>query len=101
MQRAARAHTAGARDFGSGQAAVRRAGCDPRDRCLARAAARKNLEIYLKLPNYLNHWKRLGFSDSDFASGGSDRLIDAVIVWGDEKAIRQRIAEHWQAGADH
>jgi len=28
-------------------------------------------------------------------------LIDAVIVWGDEKAIRQRIAEHWQAGADH
>jgi probable F420-dependent oxidoreductase len=67
----------------------------------ARAAARENLAIYLKLPNYLNHWKRLGFSDADFAGGGSDRLIDAVIVWGDEKAIRQRIAEHWQAGADH
>jgi probable F420-dependent oxidoreductase len=67
----------------------------------ARAAARENLAIYLKLPNYLNHWKRLGFSDSDFAGGGSDRLIDAVIVWGDEKAIRQRIDEHWQAGADH
>ena len=67
----------------------------------ARAAARENLAIYLKLPNYLNHWKRLGFSDSDFAGGGSDRLIDAVVVWGDEKAIRQRITEHWQAGADH
>ena len=67
----------------------------------ARAAARANLAIYLTLPNYLNHWKRLGFTDADFAAGGSDRLIDAVIVWGDEKAIRQRIEEHWQAGADH
>jgi probable F420-dependent oxidoreductase len=67
----------------------------------ARAIARQTLALYLTLPNYLNHWKRLGFSDSDFAGGGSDRLIDAVIVWGDETAIRRRITEHWQAGADH
>jgi probable F420-dependent oxidoreductase len=67
----------------------------------ARALARQFLEIYMGLPNYVNNWRRLGFSDPDFAGGGSDRLIDAVVVWGDEKAIRKRIDEHWQAGADH
>jgi hypothetical protein len=46
--------------------------------------------------------KNLGvWTDADFAGGGSDRLVDALIVWGDEKAIRARIDEHWQAGADH
>jgi hypothetical protein len=53
------------------------------------------------LPNYVNNWRRLGFGDDDFAGGGSNRLVDAVIVWGDEKAIRARIDEHRQAGADH
>jgi probable F420-dependent oxidoreductase len=67
----------------------------------ARALARQFLSIYLGLPNYVNNWRRLGFGDGDFAGGGSDRLIDAVIAWGDEKAIRARIDEHWQAGADH
>jgi probable F420-dependent oxidoreductase len=67
----------------------------------ARAIARKFLAIYLTLPNYVDNWKRLGFSDPDFGGGGSDRLIDAVIAWGDETAIRARIEEHWQAGADH
>ena len=67
----------------------------------ARALARQFLTLYMGLPNYVNNWKRLGFSDTDFAGGGSDRLIDAVIAWGDESAIRARIEEHWQAGADH
>lgn len=67
----------------------------------ARAIARKFLELYMGLPNYVNNWKRLGFTDSDFAGGGSDKLIDAVIAWGDEKAIRARLDEHHQAGADH
>jgi probable F420-dependent oxidoreductase len=67
----------------------------------ARATARRFLSIYMGLPNYLNNWRRMGFGDDDFAGGGSDRLVDAVIVWGDEKAIRARIDEHWQAGADH
>ena len=43
----------------------------------------------------------MGFSDDDVANGGSDRLIDATIAWGDEAAIRKRIDLHWQAGADH
>jgi probable F420-dependent oxidoreductase len=67
----------------------------------ARAAARRFIALYLGLPNYVENWKRLGFSDADVSGEGSDRLIDSVIVWGDEKAIRARIEEHWQAGADH
>jgi probable F420-dependent oxidoreductase len=71
------------------------------DPAQARAMARQFLAIYLSLPNYVNNWRRLGFTDADIAGGGSDRLVDALIVWGDEKAIRARIDEHWQAGADH
>jgi probable F420-dependent oxidoreductase len=67
----------------------------------ARATARRFLSIYLGLPNYVDNWRRLGFSDADFTGGGSDRLIDSIMVWGDERAIRNRIEEHWQAGADH
>jgi probable F420-dependent oxidoreductase len=67
----------------------------------ARATARRFLDMYLGLPNYVDNWRRLGFTDADFAGGGSDRLVDALFAWGDEKAIRARIDEHWQAGADH
>jgi len=67
----------------------------------ARAAARRFLSVYLGLPNYVENWRRLGFTDTDIAGGGSDRLIDSIIVWGDETAIRRRIEAHWQAGADH
>jgi probable F420-dependent oxidoreductase len=67
----------------------------------ARSIARRFLAFYFGLPNYVDNWRRLGFTDPDFAGGGSDRLIDAIIAWGDEKAIRARIEEHWQAGADH
>lgn len=67
----------------------------------ARSLGREFLAMYLALPNYVDNWRRLGFKDSDFVSGGSDRLIDAVIAWGDERAIRTRIEQHWQAGADH
>jgi probable F420-dependent oxidoreductase len=71
------------------------------DASQARAQARQFLEFYMGLPNYVNNWRRLGFSDPDFVGGGSDRLIDAVVVWGNEQSIRKRIEEHWQAGADH
>jgi probable F420-dependent oxidoreductase len=71
------------------------------DATKARALARRFLEIYLGLPNYVNNWRRLGFTDTDFAGGGSDRLIDSVVAWGDETAIRKRVEAHLQAGADH
>lgn len=71
------------------------------DAARARGAARKNLSIYMTLPNYVNNWRRLGFTDPDFTDGGSDRLIDALFAWGTEDAIRARIEAHWNAGADH
>jgi probable F420-dependent oxidoreductase len=71
------------------------------DPAKARAIARKFLAIYLTLPNYTNNWLRLGFQEADFSNGGSDKLIDAVIAWGDLKAVLNRIREHHSAGADH
>ncbi|HEX3899492.1 MAG TPA: LLM class F420-dependent oxidoreductase [Mycobacteriales bacterium] len=71
------------------------------DSSVARAAARQHLAIYLDLPNYTNNLLRLGFADDDFTDGGSDRLIDALVAWGDEGAIAARVEEHRDAGADH
>jgi hypothetical protein len=59
------------------------------------------LAPYLKLENYVNNWRRCGFGDADLAGDGSDRFVDANVVWGDETAIRARIGQHWDAGADH
>src|SRR3954462_5283161 len=56
---------------------------------------------YLGLRNYVNNWKRQGFTDDDIADGGSDRLVDALVVWGDEATIAARVQEHRDAGADH
>src|SRR5262249_6845678 len=67
----------------------------------ARAIARKFLAVYLSLPNYANNFLRLGFSEADFANGGSDKLIDAVVAWGDLKTVLSRIEEHRSVGADH
>jgi probable F420-dependent oxidoreductase len=67
----------------------------------ARKIAREFLALYLTLPNYTNNFLRLGFSESDFANGGSDRLIDSIIVWGDTHTVRERIRAHHAAGADH
>ncbi len=67
----------------------------------ARSVARKMLAIYLGLPNYVNNWRRLGFTDADFADGGSDRFLDAMVVGGDEDAVAHRVQQHLDAGADH
>lgn len=67
----------------------------------ARAVARANMKIYLGLPNYQNNLKWLGFTDADFSGDASDRLVDAIVAWGDEDAIRRRIQEHFDAGASH
>lgn len=71
------------------------------DPAKARAIARTGLDIYLRLPNYTNNLRRLGFTDEDFASGGSDGVVDALVAWGGLDAILDRIAEHRQAGASH
>jgi probable F420-dependent oxidoreductase len=71
------------------------------DPATARSAAREALSRYLQLENYVNSWRREGFADDDLACGGSQRFLDAMVAWGDEDAIRARIQEHWDAGADH
>jgi probable F420-dependent oxidoreductase len=67
----------------------------------AREIARGQLQRYMGMPNYVNNWRRLGFSEEDFASGGSNGLVDALIAWGDVEGIAERIEEHFDAGADH
>jgi hypothetical protein len=71
------------------------------DPTTARATARSHLNGYLALENYVNSWRSLGFDDADFAGGGSDRLVDALVAWGDVGAVRARVEEHLAAGADH
>jgi probable F420-dependent oxidoreductase len=68
----------------------------------AREIARAHMDVYLGLPNYTSNLLRSGdFTEADLRDGGSDRLVDAVVAWGDEDAIAGRIAEHRDAGADH
>jgi probable F420-dependent oxidoreductase len=67
----------------------------------ARRTARSHLTRYLALPNYTNNLRRFGFTATDLAGGGSDALVDALYLWGDEERIRDRAAEYLTAGADH
>jgi probable F420-dependent oxidoreductase len=68
---------------------------------VARAIGRKHMAIYLTLPNYVNNLRRLGWGDDDLSDGGSDALVDALVVWGDVDAVAGRVAAHHNAGADH
>lgn len=71
------------------------------DRARARETAREFAARYLRLENYANNLRRLGWDDDDIAGGGSDRLVDAVIVQGDVGAVVARVRAHLDAGADH
>lgn len=71
------------------------------DPARARRVGRTFVRRYLDLPNYRNNLLRLGFTQADVADGGSDRLVDAIVAWGDAAAIRKRIDAHREAGADH
>ena len=67
----------------------------------ARAIARLHTPAYLGLPNYANNLRRLGYSESDLAGAGSDRLVDDVVAWGDPAVVAARVQAHLEAGADH
>jgi probable F420-dependent oxidoreductase len=72
------------------------------DPAAGRAAGRPAIaQPYLALVNYTNSLRRLGYTDADFADGGSDRLIDALLAHGDAATAARRITEHLDAGADH
>jgi probable F420-dependent oxidoreductase len=67
----------------------------------ARKVARLHTSAYLKLPNYANNLRRLGFGEDDLSNGGSDRLVDAIVAWGTAEAVARRVEEHLSAGANH
>jgi probable F420-dependent oxidoreductase len=67
----------------------------------ARAIGRGTVEHYLGLSNYVNNWLRLGFTQDDVSTPGSDRLIDAVVAHGTPEAVAERLNAHVEAGADH
>ena len=71
---------------------------DPRR---ARALGRKELARYMVLPNYRNNWLREGFSEADLSDGGSDRFIDAMVLWGNTDTIKRGLRAHFEAGATH
>jgi len=71
------------------------------DATKARALAREQMQNYTRLPNYQNNLRQLGYGDADFEDGGSDRLVDAIVAWGDDETITARIQAHYDAGADH
>ena len=66
-----------------------------------RWAYENGFDTYLNLPNYTENLRTLGFGDDDIGGGGSDRLIDAVIPWGDAETIAEAVGAHHNAGADH
>ena len=72
------------------------------DAAKARTAARAYMKTYVpRLPNYKNNLTNLGWADSEFENGCSDRLVDAIVAWGTADKIRERIEAHWKAGATH
>ncbi|MGO3325911.1 TIGR03620 family F420-dependent LLM class oxidoreductase [Gordonia sp. (in: high G+C Gram-positive bacteria)] len=70
------------------------------DPAAARATARQYTTGYLALPNYTNNLRRFGWSGADFADGGSDRLVDALIPWGSIEQVTAGIEAHFAGGAD-
>jgi probable F420-dependent oxidoreductase len=69
------------------------------DPARAREVGRRFVSFYLGTTNYGNNLRRLGFRDEDLA--GSDRIIDALVAWGDEETVLRRVEDHHRAGADH
>lgn len=96
-------HTAVAREAlgASPILAVEQAAVFETDAVRAREIARTYMATYLGLPNYTNNLRRLGWGDDDLDGGGSDRLVDAIVAWGDLDAIAQRVDAHRAAGASH
>jgi probable F420-dependent oxidoreductase len=67
----------------------------------AREIGRTSIDFYFDLSNYVNNWRRLGFTDADVRKPGSDKLIDALVAHGTPAAVAARLNEHLEAGADH
>ena len=71
------------------------------DPARARERARKSMAGPLTMPNYRGNLMRCGFEESELDDGGNDRVVDAVVAWGDLDALELRVREHLEAGATH
>jgi hypothetical protein len=67
----------------------------------ARERARFAMAGPLTMPNYRRNLMRCGFAESELDDGGNDRVVDAVVAWGDVETLVQRVREHHDAGATH
>jgi probable F420-dependent oxidoreductase len=74
--------------------------CLETDAAAARGLARRELHRYMTLANYRNNWLRIGFTEADLADGGSDRFLDAMVLWGDAATIGRGLRAHLEAGAN-
>jgi probable F420-dependent oxidoreductase len=74
--------------------------CLEMDPVAARDLARRELHRYMTLTNYRNNWLRIGFTEGDLADGGSDRFLDAMVLWGDAATIGDGLRAHLTAGAN-
>lgn len=71
-----------------------------RDPARAREVVRGgSLRFLAGVPGYAANFRRMGFSESDVADL-SDRLVDALTVWGDFDRVVSRLTEYRAAGAD-
>jgi probable F420-dependent oxidoreductase len=66
---------------------------------IARQICRASLSFYMGLDYYHREWRKIGFNDDDFSNGGSDRLIDKIVAWGNADNLNERVAAHEAAGA--
>jgi len=67
----------------------------------ARFIAKKQMDRYLRWPNYVDNWIRMGFKHSDLEGEGSSKFLDAMVCWGSDKRIMNCLEQHFSAGADH
>ena len=72
-----------------------------RDSDRARRLARRHMASYLCLESYARNLARLGWSEDDLSGEGTDRLVDALVGWGDVDEVVARVRAHLDAGADH
>lgn len=96
-------HTALARDvLGEGPLlAPDQAVIDATDPAAARTIARAMAARYLGLSNYRANLRREGWDEADLDQGGSDRLIDALFLYGSAERVAKGLSAHLEAGADH
>jgi probable F420-dependent oxidoreductase len=97
------AHTVQAREILGSEAflAVEHAVLFESDPDRARTIAREHMHTYLTSPYNIAKFRRLGYAEEEIAGGGSDRIIDDFVFWGDLDTIVEKLHAHVDAGADH